>query len=278
MIYTIYKVTNTINNKIYIGFDSDWPKRIKTHKSDYKRKNKLCRFYSAIIHYGWDNFLWEPIYQSKNKNHTLNEMENYFIEEYRTYIGFEDCNGYNMTLGGDGALGSNIKTFRFYYNNEIVEITNIWEFCKGTNLSPQTLYAVSYGAQLSYKGFININYPNYILKKDRIYKFQTPSGENIEINNIEKYCQENNIDAHALRAVCSGKRKSYKGFHQYQYTEQLKYYIYSFNNKNVEILNIKQYSKENGLCSQAMYDLKNGKLKSYKGWKYIKYVIKEKGA
>ena len=32
-------------------------------------------------------------------------MEREFITEYRSYVGFNDCNGYNLTLGGDGCLG-----------------------------------------------------------------------------------------------------------------------------------------------------------------------------
>jgi group I intron endonuclease len=102
-IYSIYKATNIINGKVYIGFDSNWPSRISTHKSSSKNINRL--FYSAIKKYGWANFTWELIYQSTDGAHTLNVMENYFINEYRSYVGFQDCNGYNLTLGGDGSLG-----------------------------------------------------------------------------------------------------------------------------------------------------------------------------
>lgn len=102
-IYSIYKVTNLINGKIYIGFDSNWPARISTHRSKIAKLNRP--FYNALHKYGWDNFLWEVIYQSKDGDHTLSVMENYFITEYRSYIGFEDCNGYNLTLGGEGSSG-----------------------------------------------------------------------------------------------------------------------------------------------------------------------------
>lgn len=103
IIYSIYKSTNLINGKVYIGFDSSWPSRISTHRSKISKLNRP--FYNALLKYGWDNFLWEVIYQSTDGDHTLNVMENYFITEYRSYIGFEDCNGYNLTLGGDGSLG-----------------------------------------------------------------------------------------------------------------------------------------------------------------------------
>ena len=103
--YTIYKATCKTNNKVYIGFTSRWPQRINGHNYDrrYSKTNKA--FYNAIKKYGWDNFEWEAIYQSQDYGHTLTEMEPYFINEYRSWVGFNDCNGYNTTRGGEGATG-----------------------------------------------------------------------------------------------------------------------------------------------------------------------------
>jgi len=97
-IYTIYKSVNTKTGKVYIGFDSNWPNRSNNHKSASKKQDS--KFYRAIRKYGWDNFEWSVIYQSKDKQHTLKEMETYFINEYNSMK-----NGYNSTLGGDGTLG-----------------------------------------------------------------------------------------------------------------------------------------------------------------------------
>lgn len=105
-IYTIYRVTNLVNNKVYIGYTENWPYRINGHNHDRKYgKVEHKPFYRAIQKYGWENFVWEPIYQSKDEEHTLKEMEPYFINEYRSWIRFEDSNGYNVTKGGEGATG-----------------------------------------------------------------------------------------------------------------------------------------------------------------------------
>jgi group I intron endonuclease len=98
IIYTIYKSVNTKTGKVYIGFDSKWPNRVKIHKSSYQKQD--YKFYRAICKYGWDNFEWSVVYQSKEKEHTLKEMESYFIEQYDSFH-----NGYNSTLGGDGTFG-----------------------------------------------------------------------------------------------------------------------------------------------------------------------------
>jgi group I intron endonuclease len=97
-IYSIYKATNTINGKVYIGFDSSWPKRLKKHKIDSKFKN--YKFHRAIRKHGWDNFKWEVIYQSYDYEHCLKTMESHFITEYDSFT-----KGYNSTLGGEGTLG-----------------------------------------------------------------------------------------------------------------------------------------------------------------------------
>jgi group I intron endonuclease len=98
-IYTIYKATNNVNGKVYIGFDSKWPKRQKAHKTC--KDNTV--FYNAIRKYGWEAFSWEIIYQSKDKDHTLKEMEPHFIKEFDTF--YTNDKGYNMTSGGDGIIG-----------------------------------------------------------------------------------------------------------------------------------------------------------------------------
>lgn len=104
--YTIYRATNLVNGKVYIGFTENWPYRVSGHNYDRQYGEIEHKpFYRAIQKYGWDNFVWESIYQSKDENHTLKVMEPYFINEYRSWVGFEDCNGYNVTKGGEGASG-----------------------------------------------------------------------------------------------------------------------------------------------------------------------------
>jgi GIY-YIG catalytic domain len=106
-IYTIYLATNVVNGKQYVGFDSAWPRRQGDHLTKAFNENIQNKgyFHKAIKKYGKSKFDWVALYQSRDRDHTLNEMEQYFITEYRTYSGFEDCNGYNLTLGGDGVLG-----------------------------------------------------------------------------------------------------------------------------------------------------------------------------
>lgn len=98
-IYSIYTLTNIITGKKYVGYTGNIHTRLKRHKSSVNSGVKT-KLYDAIRSYGWNNFTFEVVYRSNDKMHTLKIMENYYINKFNSYN-----NGYNMTLGGEGALG-----------------------------------------------------------------------------------------------------------------------------------------------------------------------------
>lgn len=101
----IYKITNKINGKAYIGKTQDFNERQFAHYKASKNKNSyISVLYRAINKYGWKNFNWEIICECETLEE-LNEKEIYFIKEYKTFIHDENSNGYNLTLGGDGISG-----------------------------------------------------------------------------------------------------------------------------------------------------------------------------
>jgi group I intron endonuclease len=104
--YVIYTAINSITNKVYVGFDSCWPRRKSQHKNIALNGVKTSNaFYNAIRKYGWETFIWNVIYESLDGEYTKNVMEEFFIREYNSCVYFENSNGYNMTLGGEGILG-----------------------------------------------------------------------------------------------------------------------------------------------------------------------------
>ena len=73
VIYSIYKITNTINNKIYIGFTSNFELRKRKHLFDVVN-GKCSYLHNAMRKHGINNFSWQIIYQSKDKEYTLNQL------------------------------------------------------------------------------------------------------------------------------------------------------------------------------------------------------------
>jgi hypothetical protein len=94
----IYKITNLINNKVYIGKtikSTEW--RFKKHCYDARKNpNTKNHFHRALLHYGQENFKIEQIDSASTKTE-LNEKEQYWIHYYKAKEA-----GYNMTYGGDG--------------------------------------------------------------------------------------------------------------------------------------------------------------------------------
>lgn len=93
----IYKITNNINDKIYIGKTLlSIEERFKEHCRDYKREKKEKRpLYNAMNKYGIEHFSIEQIEECPPD--VVNEREKYWIEYYGSFK-----YGYNATLGGDG--------------------------------------------------------------------------------------------------------------------------------------------------------------------------------
>lgn len=108
----IYKITNNINGKVYIGKSVDIKERWKKHKRNYnniKKKSYNFSLYQAIRKYGLDNFSFEVVEECKREQ--LNEKEVYWIKEYQSYP-LSLGKGYNMTPGGECGRVSKIDIYK----------------------------------------------------------------------------------------------------------------------------------------------------------------------
>lgn len=102
MFYT-YKITNTVNGKIYIGKAANIKTRWNAHKAAAKRKdaNDYPYFHKALNKYGFDNFIVEQIGEYETEEQAL-EAEINLIDKFNS---MDKTIGYNLTIGGDGASG-----------------------------------------------------------------------------------------------------------------------------------------------------------------------------
>ena len=88
----IYKITNQINQKSYIGQTINSIKERMRKHYDHALEATTGIDY-AIYKYGKNNFTVEEICQCDDAQ--LDELERYYIQLYDTYN-----NGYNLTMGG----------------------------------------------------------------------------------------------------------------------------------------------------------------------------------
>lgn len=93
----IYKITNIINNKIYIGKTIDIKKRIAKYKRSLNRSSSQI-IIKSMMKYGFENFVFEVVDETDILEE-LNNKEKYYI---KLYDSMNTKIGYNMTSGGDG--------------------------------------------------------------------------------------------------------------------------------------------------------------------------------
>lgn len=90
--YTIYKVTNTVNNKIYIG-----KHKTKDPYDDYIGSGKWLK--RSITKYGSDKFMKEVLYIFDNKEEMDLKEADIVDEEFVARL-----DTYNLKLGGEGGF------------------------------------------------------------------------------------------------------------------------------------------------------------------------------
>lgn len=91
-IYLIYKTTNLINNKYYVGSH-----KTSNINDDYYGSGKLLKI--AIKKYGIENFKKEILYIFSNKEEMFLKEKEIVNEEF-----VKDKNNYNLKIGGDGGF------------------------------------------------------------------------------------------------------------------------------------------------------------------------------
>ena len=170
----IYKITNTINNKVYIGKSTNIEKRWKYHLEHYtcsKEFNKTL--YKALRKYGDKNFTFEVIESMDDLSYDdiSNEREKYWIEYYNSYK-----NGYNETPGGDGGWDAAIKKIKKLTENDVQKIRTLYGEC---NIGLSEAYEL-FSDKISKRGFQAVwNGVNYKKIMPEVYSEENKQKHNL---------------------------------------------------------------------------------------------------
>jgi len=105
MTFLCYKITNTVNGKVYIGItqrslSERWRDHLKPVK--YNLEQNMHILHEAIKKYGEQAFTIEEIGQSDTAE-GVKLLEQMFIRQFNSF--YANGAGYNMTYGGDGTTG-----------------------------------------------------------------------------------------------------------------------------------------------------------------------------
>lgn len=206
----IYKITNTINGKMYIGQAIDIEKRWKEHEYSSKNGNQII--YRAIRKYGLDRFSFDIVEECAKED--LDRLEILYIKKLNSFFKW-DNGGYNMTLGGGGKSG-------WIVSDETREKISMAH--KGKAISEDHKHAIS----IANSGENNYFYGRYL------------SGEENGFYG-KKHSEDTKLKMKANRGDMSGENHPRYGTH---HTEETKRKIGDANRGRVMSEEFKQRCKE----------------------------------
>lgn len=223
----IYKITNLINNKMYVGQTRShylnknkyrpfgYNKRFKSHISESSSisKYKSCKYLNnAFNKYGTENFICELITTCE-----LSELDNYEVK-YISELNTRYPHGYNLTNGGQKCGFEKGKKVSI---EAIKPEKNIEKKYSRTN---ETKELISKRIK-EYKSDINVRKAE-MKRTQRIHsinRFDKFKNEFIDESNIDRYIlviNNNTLNYKYIRVTINKKRTTFVG--QYEDIEDIK--------------------------------------------------------
>lgn len=221
-IFVVYKHTNIINGKVYIGITSQDPPE-KRWGADGCNYASSTHFANAIQKYGWENFSHEILHEGLTCEEAC-DKEIYYINLYNSMN--REC-GYNSTSGGKYFImseESRAKKSKAMIGNKNglgkpctpEKAKKISDAQKGKTLSEKHKENISKAKRgrshktISDSGKANISNSKYHTGiKKKVYCVETDTV----YESVHACARTLNLDATNVSATCRGKHKHVKGYH-----------------------------------------------------------------
>lgn len=198
----IYKITNDVNGKVYIGktlrsVEKRWKEHIKGSKRERTENRPL---YRAMNKYGVEHFHIETVEECVEE--IAEEREAFWIKEYDSF----GKNGYNATIGGDGKPYVHRALILWFWlgNMTLKAIASI------SGYSKETVSKVLKGYGVTTDEIVTRSRPN--LKPVAMYSLEGKYIRNFR--SITDACKVMGADPRHthIGKVCEGKRNTAHGY------------------------------------------------------------------
>ena len=206
----IYKVTNTKNDKIYIGATT---KSLEDRKKDHLKKSnkgKSYAFQNAIATFGEDAFKWEQIDTAVTTDELAKKEKEYILE----YNSKEQ--GYNSDSGG--GIQKTVYQYDTGTGKLVDKYSNLTLAGAVIGLNKQDLSSVCLSVNKVCKGFYwTYDYVDeFIPQKDnrrkKVIQYNI-QGEFIdEFVSVSEAAKLTGYNKSSIAKVCRGERKSCGGY------------------------------------------------------------------
>jgi group I intron endonuclease len=252
----IYKATNLINGKIYIGQTT---KKLDERKGNHISRSKKCKdfrtFQYALYTYGKKNFKWEIIYECDEV--MLDMMETFKIMVNHSHY---TENGYNLTWGGQ----SNRRGCKHTEETR----KKISDVMKGKQISEETRQKIGKGnkghsvSEETRKKISEGNKNKIVSEETRRKQSIALKGHSVSDEQIQK--QKETWDKKRLEREANKIPDPPK---------PPKWLITYPDGSTIKIVNLSKFCKENGLIPQGLHNISRGNGHTYKGYKCEKIIL-----
>jgi group I intron endonuclease len=270
----IYKATNKVNGKVYIGQTKNSLKtRMASHKYSAEKKNSKGHFHKAIRKYGWINFEWETLCNCSS-------LEELHIKEIQ-YIEYFDCHspnnkGYNMTKGGDfnAMLDPDIRRRQ----KESLQIS-MKAFCGENNVMKRPEVKENHKKaiiKLTQSESWKDSNAKSQQKLRNVYEITFPDYTVEIVSGLTTFCKLHNLQQSKMSSVANGERSHHKGFVCKKLVQSSKkvsnpntnkiYYFFDPKGSEITITNLNHFAKDNNVSYTCMLYVYQGKQHSHRGY------------
>jgi hypothetical protein len=227
----IYRITNTIDNKSYIGSSINIEKRWREHNNSLLRgQHHSSHLQRAYNKYGLDAFGFLLVEETSRD--LLLEREKYWIEFYNAGDSFSGYNMYKNPLLPGYPRGETPNSIRdLHAEDRLVSfiapdgtvftgIKNVTRFSKEHGLSPVSMNLVASGKRTVSQGWTKLGNEQGIATSGS--RKRRPGSMNIDvtdangnifhISNLQQFCEERSLNYTPIHNMIRGLSKTSFGF------------------------------------------------------------------
>ena len=211
MAWVIYKHTNIVNGKVYIGQTQNIDQRWAYDGHNY---DPVFKFGKAIRKYGWHSFTHEIVEDNIGSQELANEREIYWISYYDSYK-----HGYNMTIGGSGIVNDSkcIGVYQISLEKKIIaHFNSISEASAKLDILAQNIGQCIIGKGLTAKGFYflpdTIDVNNFILPKSKYMREVICVDTNVVFSSIKEASKKTGVSYVGIAKCCARESVSAGNF------------------------------------------------------------------
>ena len=200
--HTIYKITNLIDGKVYIGYTDNFKRRRQEHLREVRYARKNYPLYNAIRKHGKQAFNWEILYQSLDCEHTLSIVEPMLIREYNAHV---STGGYNLSYGGEAPMKGKKHSAE---TRAKMKGRKVWN--KGKTFSVEARANMS----AAHKGYKQTpeQIRNQTASNSAWWEIKIPEGSTLIIKGLSEFCKARKLSRGNMSRLHLGSLRYYKGY------------------------------------------------------------------